>query len=87
MRNGTIDMHPDHIFQHFSVPEKKVSFLYEVAKSLLKNYYTMSRQLKLGSISPILDSLPRASNRSAWRLETGVILEMLARFINHHISP
>ena len=59
-----------------------------MCKSLLKNnYYTMSRQLKLGNVSPILDSLPRASYRSAWRQETGVILEMLARIINHHISP
>ena len=28
-----------------------------------------------------------SSNRSAWRQETGVILEMLARFTNHHIPP
>ena len=32
VRNGTIDMHPGHISQQFSVPEKKVSFLSEVAK-------------------------------------------------------
>ena len=40
-----------------------------------------------GCVSPILDSLPRASYRSARRREAGVILEMLARFINHHIAP
>ena len=40
-----------------------------------------------GGVSPILDSLPRASYRSGRRRETGVILEMLMRFINHHISP
>ena len=40
-----------------------------------------------GEVSPILDSLPRASNRRAWRRETGVILEALAEFVNHHITP
>ena len=40
-----------------------------------------------GGVSPIFDSLPRASYRSVWRQETGVISEVLARFVNHHVTP
>ena len=40
-----------------------------------------------GEVSPTPDSLPRASNRSAWRRETRVILEVLTRLVNHHINP
>ena len=40
-----------------------------------------------GGVSPILDSLPQASCRSGRRRETGEILEVLMRFINHHITP
>ena len=56
-----------------------------------------------GGVSPILDShtpsdrfaahpagsgdTPRASYRSGRRRETGEILEVLMRFINHHITP
>ena len=47
----------------------------------------MAFQSHLSGISPIHDSLPRASNRSTWSQETGVILEGLARFFNHCISP
>ena len=40
-----------------------------------------------GGVSPIFDSLPQASYRSGRSRETGVILEVLMRFINHHITP
>ena len=40
-----------------------------------------------GEVSPILDSLPQASCRSSRSQETGVISEVLARFVNHHVTP
>ena len=44
-------------------------------------------QSHLGGISPIHDSLPRASNRSTWSQESGAILEGLTRLFNHYTSP
>ena len=47
----------------------------------------MSISAHLDDGMPTRNSLPPASIRSAWRRETGVILEVLAQLANHHITP
>ena len=59
VRNGTIDMHPGHIFQQFSVPEKRFLFFPRLL-SCRKRDKSTQNEISLKSGFPVLTRLQSA---------------------------